>query len=299
MNRTLTAVPRVQVGHWTHESGTTGATVVRFQGGARAGFAQPGSAPGSRELGVLDPGHLAGAIDAVCLAGGSAFGLAAADGVMDFLEERGIGFDAGVARVPIVPALILFDLRVALARPDRASGYAAALDASEAPVVEGAVGAGAGARVAKVCGLELPGGIGSFSARTGEYTVGALLAVNAFGAIRDPDSGAWVAGGPAWAPALGGDWRGNTTLAVVATDAPLSRPQCSVLAKMAQAGLARTIYPAFAPFDGDSVIAASTGVGPGIDAITLARLGDVAASCVAQAVLRGSSEARRVDAVAS
>lgn len=286
MNATLTAVSGVSVGHWTHESGTTGATVVLFDPPAAAGLAQPGSAPGSRELGALDPSHLAGAIHGVCLAGGSAFGLAAADGVMAFLEERGVGFDADVARVPIVPALILFDLRVAKARPDHAAGRAAAATASRAPVPQGPVGAGAGARVAKVNGLSLPGGIGSFALPVGGHQVGALVALNAFGAVRDPDNGAWLAGGPDWAPELGGDWRGNTTLVVVATDAPLGRPQCGVLAKMAQAGLARAIVPAFAPFDGDSVIAASTGQGPQVDALTLARLGDAAAHCVGRAIVQ-------------
>lgn len=285
--RSITAVPGVRVGHWTHPSGTTGCTALLFDGGARAAGLIPGSAPGSRELAVLDPSHLAGEVHAFCLGGGSAYGLAAADGVMRHLEAQGVGFDAGVARVPIVPAVVLFDLAVAQARPDAEAGRLAAEAASAAPVLEGAVGAGAGARVAKHTGAPLPGGVGSWAEVLGPYTVGALAAVNAFGSVRDPDTGAWLAGGEAWAPALGGAWRGNTTLVAVATDAPLGRAQCLQLARMAQAGLARAIEPAFAPVDGDSVLVASLGQGAPLDALELARLGQLAARCVGRAVARG------------
>lgn len=293
VNTTVTAVPGVHAGHWTHASGTTGTTVLLFPGGARGGVASPGSATGSRDLGALQDGHLAQEVHGFCLSGGSAFGLAAADGVMDVLEARGIGFDAGVARVPIVPAAILFDLHTAVVRPDRASGRMAAESAGPAPLAEGRVGAAAGARVAKAAGEPVPGGLGSWAARVGPWTVGAVVAVNAVGSVRDPETGEWVAGGPPGEVEAVGDWRGQTTLAAVVTDAPLDRGRCTVLARMAVAGMARTLYPAFSPFDGDLILAASTGAGAPVDAVVLARLGHAAAACVARSVVRGVSRTPR------
>lgn len=285
-----TAVPGVLAGHWTHPDGDTGVTVLRFPGGARAGVAVPGHAPGSRELGALDPTHVAGVVHAICLAGGSAFGLAAADGVMAVLEADGEGFDTGAGRVPIVPAAILFDLATGPNRPDAAAGAAAARACSTAPLAEGRVGAAAGGRVGKAHGNVVAGGIGCAAQSVAGWQVGVVAAVNAFGGIRDPRTGAWVAGGPvAGSPvqAPPGDWRGNTTLVVVCTDAPLSRPQCRVLADMAAAGLARSIDPAFTPFDGDTVFAVSTGTGAPVDAGALTLLGAHAARLVGRAVVRG------------
>lgn len=283
-----TSVPGVLAAHWTHPEGTTGVTVLRFPGGARAGLSVPGHAPGSRELGVLAPTHLAGAIHALCLAGGSAFGLAAADGVMAVLAEQGEGFDTGAGKVPIVPAAILFDLSVGPHRPDAAAGAAAARACSRDPLPEGRVGAAAGGRVGKAHGNVVPGGTGCAEEAVGAFTVAAVAAVNAFGGVRDPATGAFVAGGPIGAatPSLPGDWRGNTTLAAVLTDAPLDRAQCTVLADMATAGLARTLDPAFTPFDGDTVFAVSTGQGSS-DAGLLTALGAAAARVLARAVLRG------------
>ncbi|MCB9779381.1 MAG: P1 family peptidase [Alphaproteobacteria bacterium] len=287
---TPTDIPGCLAGHWTHPAGTTGVTVLRFPGGATAGLAVPGHAPGSREHGVLDPLHLAGKVHAVVLSGGSAFGLSAADGVMAVLAADGEGFDTGAGRVPIVPAAILFDLPSGPHRPDAAAGAAAARACSTAPLAEGRVGAAAGARVGKAHGNVEPGGIGCAGEAVAAGTVTAVAAVNAFGGIRDPDGGAWLAGGPTDAQAdlgLTGDWRGNTTLVAVVTDAPLTRVQCTVVARMASAGLARTIDPAFTPFDGDTIFVVATGDGPAPDAVDVATLGAAAARVVATAVLRG------------
>lgn len=290
VNRTLTAVPGVEVGQWTHESGTTGVTAVLFPGGARGGVWVPGSATGSREMGVLAPGHLSGRVHGFCLSGGSAFGLGAADGVMEVLLARGIGFATPHGIVPIVPTAILFDLHTSSVRPRRRSGRVAAEAASTGPVAEGAVGAAAGARIGGASGAPVRGGTGTWAERAGDWTVGAVAAVNAVGSVRDPATGEWVAGAPTPADGPGsvGVWRGQTTLVVVATDAPLVQGQLEVLAKMASAGLARTIYPAFTPFDGDVVFTASTGEGAPVNALALARIGHVAAGVVERAIVRAA-----------
>lgn len=287
MNETLTAVPGVEVGHWTHASGTTGVTACLFPGSARGGVWVPGSATGSREMGVLAPSHLAARIHAFCLAGGSAFGLSAADGVMAFLEERDVGFQTPHGRVPIVPAAILFDLHSSTVRPDAAAGRAAAEAASDAPVALGRVGAAAGARVGLASGAPVPGGIGSHALPVEDFTVGVLVALNAVGSVRDPATGAWVAGGePAGgSPPESPRWRSQTTLVIVATDAPLLQGQLEVLGKMASAGMARTLFPAFTPFDGDVVFTASTTDGEPVDAALLTRLGHAAAVGVERAIL--------------
>ncbi|MBW1879302.1 MAG: P1 family peptidase, partial [Deltaproteobacteria bacterium] len=186
INQTLTAVPGVLAGHWTHQSATTGVTAILFPNGARGGVWVPGSATGSREMGVLEPTHLAAHVHGICLAGGSAFGLSAADGLMEVLEERNIGFVTPHGLIPIVPAAILYDLHTAKARPDRASGRLAAEAASAEPVAEGPVGAAAGARVGRASGNHARGGVGTWAARWQDWTVGVLAAVNALGSVRDP-----------------------------------------------------------------------------------------------------------------
>lgn len=287
MNRSLTAVEGVLAAHQTDDAAGTGVTAVVVPAGAQAGCAVPGSATGSRELGVLEPGHLAPKVHAFCLAGGSAFGLAAADGVMRALAAEGIGFATAGGVVPIVPAAILYDLDSATRRPDAAMGEAAARAASADPLPEGRVGAGRGAQVGRASEAPAPGGFGGWSEAVDAWTVAAGVAVNAVGSVVDPRTGAVVAGG---APSLGrvrAELRGQTTLAVVATDAPLSREQCTVVARMATAGLARALVPAFTPFDGDLVLVAATGDGPAPPPEVLAALGDAAARCVAAAILRG------------
>lgn len=286
MNRSLTAVPGVLAGHATDPVGRTGVTVLLFPGGARAAVFQPGSATGSRELGVLEPSHLAPQIHGLCLAGGSAYGLAAADGVMGVLSARGIGFSTPFGVVPLVPAAILFDLHTATRRPDAAMGAEAAASASDLPLPEGAVGAGTGARVGSASGQFAPGGFGTWSEAVATWQVAAGVAVNATGSVIDPATGKLVAGGPPERGPVQLSLGEQTTLAVVATDAPLDRAQATVVARMASAGLARTLYPAFTPFDGDLVFAVSTGQGPPVDPPVVAALGDAAAQAVARAILR-------------
>jgi L-aminopeptidase/D-esterase-like protein len=278
-NDTLTAVPGITVGHATDPGGRTGCTVVF--GPFRGAVELSGLATGTRELGALDPRHLVARIDALLLTGGSAFGLAAADGVSGWLAERGIGFETGVAPVPIVPAAVIFDLADGVPRPDAALGRQACAAASGAPVEEGRVGAGAGATVGKLAGRQRssPGGIGSAAGRSGGHAVGALAVVNALGNVvdragrvvagaRGDRAGEWldaaaaqrlgVAPGFARPGATGPTPGTNTTLAVVATDAPLTRGELARVVRVASTGLARRIDPVHTPFDGDVVFALST-----------------------------------------
>lgn len=275
---TLTAVPGVRVGHATDLDARTGCTVVI--GPFRASCDVRGLATGTRELDALSPHHLVPAVDAILLTGGSAFGLDAAGGVVAWLEERGFGFDTPAARVPIVPAAVIYDLAVGRAdrRPDAAMGRAACDLASAAPVPEGPVGAGAGASVGKILGLAgaSPSGIGSWALPSNGFVVGALAVVNAVGDVRAADGrivagargpdgvfidtaralreGAFAAGPGSPGP-VGGT---NTTLVVVATDAPLTRTALEMLARMAATGVSRRITPVHTPFDGDVTFAAST-----------------------------------------
>ncbi|MFQ5536991.1 MAG: P1 family peptidase [Gemmatimonadota bacterium] len=271
MNQTLTAVPGLEVGHATAIDDTTGCTVIL--GPFRGAVEVRGLATGSRELDVLRPEHLVSRVDAVLLTGGSAFGLAAADGVMSWLAERGRGYDTGVVPVPLVPAAVLFDLTPESARPDPHMGRLACDRAHGGPVAEGRVGAGTGATVGKLAGPEhaMPGGVGSWAGEVGGWTVGALAAVNALGNVLNADgrvvAGARAADGtfldPAALLAGGGEMKdlvegGNTTLAVVATDAPLTRVALGQVASMASNALARRILPVHTPFDGDVVFALTT-----------------------------------------
>jgi L-aminopeptidase/D-esterase-like protein len=259
---TIRHVPGIRVGHWTDAERATGCTVVLARDdGAVAGVDVRGSAPGTRETDVLRPTALVERINAVCLAGGSAFGLAAADGVMRRLAERGIGFATGVRPVPIVPAAILFDLGVgdAQAFPNADAGYAAALSAeANDAALEGRIGAGTGATVAKLAGpgSGSPGGIGSAARRLPDSaTVGALVVNNALGDVHARD-GRLIVGSSGTAPAAG-----STVLVVVATDAPLDRAQCRKLAELGHDVLAIGIRPAHTMFDGDVVFALSTADG--------------------------------------
>ena len=270
-------IPGVLVGHDTDLTGITGCTVVRCPPSTVGSGEVRGGAPGTRETDLLRPGTLVQEVNAVLLTGGSAFGLAAADGVMRFLAERGTGFDAGVATVPIVPAAVLFDLDVGdpAARPGPESGYRACLAASE-DVSEGSVGAGTGATVAKLegPGRAVKGGIGTSSIQEGEIVVGALAAVNALGEILNEDGTILAAvrpgsgGPPSPERGLGGDWPAegtppasgpiNTTLVVVATNARLSKERAHLLSLAGHEGLAAAVRPAHTMWDGDTVFALAT-----------------------------------------
>jgi len=316
MNHTLTDVPGLLVGHWTDAEAGTGCTVVLCPQGAVASVDVRGGAPATRETDLLDPSCTVQQVHAILISGGSAFGLAAADGVMRWLEARGIGFDTGVARVPIVPAACLFDLPVGRAdvRPDAAAGYAACEAASEGPVPEGNVGAGAGATVGKLLGFgqATKGGLGTASqALAGGVIVAALVAVNAVGDVIDPETGRILAG--ARKPVVGGfvdseafiqsrmgktiqdlaNKRGNTTLAVVAVNARLTKAQARRVAMMAHDGLARVIRPSHHPFDGDVVFALALGE----KKADVGVVGAAAAQVLTQAVVRAVQAAQSLHGI--
>lgn len=277
-NRTLTAVPGIAVGHAHDEAARTGCTVVL--GPFRAAADLQGLASGTRQVDTLSPRHIVDRVDALLLTGGSAYGLAAADGVARWLEERGRGFETSAARVAIVPAAVIFDLGVGGAdrRPDPEMGRAACEAAGTGPVAEGAVGVGIGATVGKVRGIAhaSPGGVGSAAAQVEGHTVATLVVVNAFGDVLDRqgrilagarrddgtflDSAGYIRehGAPPGFGGRGRPWE-STTLAVVATDRPFTRLALQVIARTAMNAIARRIAPAMSPFDGDVVFACSTG----------------------------------------
>ena len=297
----LSDVSGLSVGHHTLGSRPTGCTVVLCPQGATAGVDVRGAAPGTRETDLLRPDNLVEQVHAVLLTGGSAFGLDAAGGVMRWLDERGFGLPVGPARVPIVPAAVLFDLWVgdAKIRPDANAGYAACDAASGEPAAQGSVGAGAGATVGKLFGIEraMKGGIGSASLTVGAITVAALVAVNATGDVIDPANGQVLAGTrgadgqprSAAAAICAGELPARaqagmaTTIGVVATDAVLTKAQAGKLATMAHDGLARTIHPVHTMADGDTLFALATGTSGRPGEMTV--LGVLAAEVVAQAVL--------------
>ena len=272
----LCDVPGVLVGHASDFEGLTGCTAILFEEPAVVGVDVRGSSPGTRETDRLSPTGTVRKTHALLLTGGSAFGLAAADGVVRFLEESGIGLDVGVARIPLVSAAVLFDLVIGspAARPDLDMGYEAAASAKAGDFAQGSVGAGTGATVGKVLGMEraMKGGIGSASVELDDgLVVGALAAVNAFGDVRDPSTGRILAG-PRQDDGTLGDtvellpeaasrmrWGENTTLGVIATNAGLTKIQATKVADMAHDGLARVIHPVHTTVDGDVVFAASVG----------------------------------------
>ncbi|MDH3298644.1 MAG: P1 family peptidase [Gemmatimonadota bacterium] len=312
------SVPGVFVGHETLETRPTGCTVVLTPDGAVAGVDVQGGAPGTRETDLLDPATSVQRVHAVFLSGGSAFGLETGGGVSRYLEEQGIGYPVGEARVPIVSGAILFDLAVGdwTIRPDAECGYRAAVHAMSArgPVAEGSVGAGAGATVGKLLGMDraMKGGIGTASIRLANgLVVAAIVAVNAVGDIIDPATGQLIAGvrseagdelvdartilregiAPASMPGS------NTVIGVVATNARLTQAEATRVARMSQAGLARTVSPTHTPADGDTMFALATGE---LEAdVSLLTIGALAADMVAEAILRGVRSAEGLEGLPS
>jgi L-aminopeptidase/D-esterase-like protein len=304
-SRGLTAVEGLKVGHHTLATRPTGCTVVVAEKGATAGVDIRGSAPGTRETDLLDPTATVDRVHAIVLAGGSAFGLDTATGVVRYLEQRGVGLTFGGAVIPIVPAAILFDLGVGdgRIRPDAECGVAAASAASDGPVAEGNVGAGAGATVGKMRGrdLAMKGGIGSSAITLPDgLVVAALVAVNARGDIVDPGTGRIVAGmrtadGTGLADVrkqlrstglepLAPEPLQHTTLGIVATNAALTKAQATKMAQMAHDGFARAIVPAHTTADGDAIFALATGTRAG--AANVDTIGALAAEAVADAIVR-------------
>jgi L-aminopeptidase/D-esterase-like protein len=271
-------IPGVKVGHWTDSQARTGCTAIILPEGSVVSGEVRGGAPATREWALLDPQRTVENVDAVMLCGGSAFGLAAAEGAMGWLEEHGRGFPTPAGRVPIVVAAALFDLDVgdASVRPGAAEGRAACDDAREGGAVStGAVGAGAGATVGRWRGEQLAGGLGGALEHEGELVVGALVAVNAFGELRREGERHPLP------PLEPGPFRENTTLAVVATNARLSKLECHLVAQSAHDGLARALEPVHTQFDGDAAIAAATGA---VDAGHVERVRLLAARAVEAAV---------------
>jgi L-aminopeptidase/D-esterase-like protein len=305
----ITDVAGLSVGHFTHAQRRTGCTVVLCPQGVVAGVDVRGGAPGTRETDLLRPENLVERVHAILLTGGSAFGLDAAGGVMRWLEERGHGFPVGPARVPIVPAAVIFDLWHGdpSSRPDASAGRAACEAATTEPPAQGSVGAGAGAAVGKLFGIEraMAGGVGTASVRVAGVTVAALVVVNATGDVIDPSDGQVLAGARRSASGLHtvgtaqallrGElpprlWPGTaTTIGVIATDAALDKAQCTKLAAMAHDGLARSIVPAHTPFDGDTLFALATGSAP--TTASPALLGALAAEVTARAVVHAVEHA--------
>lgn len=302
----ITDIAGIRVGHAQDLAAGTGCTVVMCPEGATAGVDVRGGAPGTRETDLLRPGNLVEKIHAVVLAGGSSFGLDAACGVTAFLEEEGVGFDTGVAKIPIVCAAVLFDLAFgeSRVRPDRKMGAAACLDAATPGCAQGCVGAGAGATVGKILGMErcMKSGLGAFCVRTGGLDMGALVAVNCLGDVVDPATGETLAG------VLDDDGRrclnteeimirqfadrrmtfsGNTTIGVVVTNGRLTKSEANKVASMAHNGYARTLRPAHSMVDGDTLFVLATG-----EADTdVSVAGLLAARAVEGAVVRAVREA--------
>jgi len=308
MYNAITDVPGLKVGNCTDLDAATGCTVVLCEDGAVAGVDTRGSAPGTRETDLMRPVRLVQKVHAVVLSGGSAFGLDAACGVMRYLEERGIGFDTGVAKVPIVAEAVLFDLAIgsATVRPDAAAGYAACQAAKSGPVEEGCVGAGTGATVGKLFGpaCATKCGLGTASVQIGGgVIVAALVAVNAFGDVVDPETGAILAG--TRDPQTGqfvdtvrrlhGDLSGfagafalsNTTIGVVATNARLTKEGANKVAQMAHDGFAMAIRPVHTMWDGDTIFALATGE----KEADVSVVGAVGAQVMARAIVRAAQKA--------
>jgi len=316
LKNAITDVLGIEIGQAQDEEALTGCTVVLCRKGAVGGVDVRGGAPGTRETDLLNPVNLVEKVHAIVLAGGSAFGLDAASGVMRYLEEQNIGFNTGVARVPIVPAAILYDLDIGRSdvRPDAEMGYRAASAASKEVPGEGNVGAGTGAVVGRILGKKtaMKSGLGTASLETNGVVVGAIVAVNAWGDVIDPQSGAIVAGarstnvGPLkigsqgyfantlemmktllGRTVVGVATKANTVIGVVATNAKLTKTEATKVAQMAQDGLARAIRPAHTMLDGDTIFALSTGT----KKVNVSTVGAFAAEVMSQAILRAVQKA--------
>jgi len=305
----VTDIDGIRVGHFTESRRPTGCTVILYEPGAVAGVDVRGSAPGTRETDLLKPTNLVDKVNAIVLAGGSAFGLEAATGVMRYLEEQNAGFATPAGKVPIVPAAILYDLNVgdAKIRPNADAGYKACTNAKSGPVEEGSVGAGAGATVGKIGGgTPMKGGIGTSSIRLANgLVVGAIVAVNCVGDVIDPKTGKIVAGartpdGKSFVNIMDAYRAGragatplqNTTIGVVATNARFDKTQMTKIAEMAHDGLARAINPTHTPSDGDTLFALSTGSSNSTPNLTA--IGALAAEAVSEAILRAVIKAKSV-----
>ena len=312
----LTDVPVLKVGHFTLSERPTGCTVILAEGGAVGGVDVRGGAPGTRETDLLDPVNMVQQVHAIVLSGGSAFGLDSATGVMKYLEEKNVGFDVRIAKVPIVPAAVIFDLPVGnpKIRPNADCGYRAAQAATDGPVQEGDIGAGAGATIGKMGPPDkaMKAGVGTASiVQPDGLIVSALVVVNAVGDVIDPATGKVIAG------LRGADGKSlvdvrallragafnrpgprpgeNTTIGVVATNAKLTKTQASKVAQMAHDGYARAISPVHTPNDGDTIFALATGTLEGEANVGL--VGALAAEAMADAIVRAATQSKGLPAM--
>lgn len=302
----ITDIPEIRLGNAQDLEAATGCTVILSEEGAVAGVDVRGGAPGTRETDLLKPENYVEKIHGILLGGGSAFGLDAAAGVMEYLEERNRGFDVGVTKVPIVTGAVLFDLTCGnhRIRPDKAMGYQACLASEKQEFSEGSVGAGTGATVGKFLGMQyaMKGGLGTYCIRVGELLVGAVVAVNCLGDVIDPNSGTILAGAFRKDSSTFLDseegmigqydqstnaFTGNTTIGVIITNAVMTKAQANKVASMAHNGYARTMRPAHTMFDGDTIFSLATGaVAADINVVGL-----LAARVMEQAVVKAIKQA--------
>jgi len=309
----ISGIRGISIGHATDEQGGTGCTVVLCEDGAVCGVDVRGSAPGTRETDLLDPVNLVDRVHAVLLAGGSAYGLDAASGVMEYLEEKNKGFDTGVAVVPIVPAAVIYDLNIGspFARPDAKMGYEACVNAGKL-VEEGSIGAGTGATVGKFFGIEraMKGGVGIYVDRIGDFIIGALAVVNSLGDVVHPETGRILAGvlDPKRKKCinaverLADEWKKinvfpgqNTTLGVVFTSASLTKAQAKKVSQMAHDGLARVIKPVHTMYDGDTIFTLATGEKELKGDLSI--IGHFASVAVEKAVIRAVLKAKKLHGI--
>ena len=315
MTVNITDIEGVSVGHASDFEGLTGVTAILTSSGMIGGINISGFATSTRQIDALSPSHIISKVHAICIAGGSAYGLDATSGVMSFLEQKGSGFDVGVARIPIVPSAAIFDLRVgsAKSRPDKDMGYLACQQATDGKVVEGSIGAGTGATVGKFYGIEqaMKGGVGiaGDTLKSG-LIVGALAVVNAFGDVKDPISGKILAGARKgknsrqFADTLEMMRKGvqrpvsafqNTTIGVIVTNAKLNKQSASTVAKMASIGMTKAISPGQTIYDGDIVFTlASCQI-----EVDYHTVGLMAEEMLIKAIIRGVTEAKEVKGIPS
>ncbi|MBI4137093.1 P1 family peptidase [Candidatus Roizmanbacteria bacterium] len=311
MLNSLTDVTGIKIGHVTDLKNITGCTVVLCEKGAVGGIDQRGGAPGTRETDLLHPLHLVQDVHGILLTGGSAFGLDAASGVMEYLEKKHIGFDTGITHVPIVPAAVIYDLGIGNShvRPDRQMGFTACRNAVATEVHQGNIGAGTGACVGSMFGpdFQMKGGLGMASRDLGKgLVVGALMVVNAFGDVIDPRTGTILAG--ARRPPNGSEFadtletmrkvprnrlafsKGNTVIGVVATNAKLTKEEVNKVAQMAHNGIAKTIRPAHTMLDGDTIFSLATGQRKA----DVSLVGAYAAEMVSEAIISAVRHAKSI-----
>ena len=311
----ITDIKGISVGHASDFDGLTGVTVILAPSGMTGGVNISGSATSTRQIDALSPSHIVSKVHAICIVGGSAYGLDAASGVMRYLEEKGSGFDVGVARIPIVPTAAIFDLRVGSAkrRPDKDMGYLACQQATDGKVAEGSVGAGTGATVGKFYGIEqaMKGGVGVAADKLDSgLIVGALAVVNAFGDVKDPSTGKILAGARKgknsyeFADTLELMRKGvqrpvsvfqNTTIGVIVTNAKLNKRNASTVARMGSLGITKAVSPGQTIYDGDIVFTLTSGH---IE-VDYHTVGLMAEEMLIKAIIRGVTKAKEVKGIPS